>query len=138
MPNDAEALRALAEVYQEDDRLTDAMLLQRRAVALDPNAVGGYLQLMTRLQLMRDYKAAQRVLEQAARLDSVSTSIPVYRALLELAATGNFERVNELAEANDDTETRIGFVYYRGDLDEAIRLLRQSPEWSVSNHGEAA
>ncbi|GAC1631243.1 MAG: hypothetical protein NVS9B10_24460 [Nevskia sp.] len=138
LPNDAPTLNAIGELYQEQGRLGDALLSQRRALELEPQFFSAYLALVSTLELMRDYDGALRVLDRAAKVEPKSLALPIYRARLLLASTGDVDRVKALMKDIDYAPAQERLAYYTGDIEESMRQVRRLPDWSDSNYGAAA
>ena len=94
-PNDAEALRLMAEVLSRLDRHADAETLLVHAIALDPAHDGARFILAN--TLFRQQKAAE-ALPHIERLLAIDASAPAYRNLLAacLSLVGDFDRVIEV------------------------------------------
>lgn len=136
MPNDAATLTAMGALYQQQDKLAEALAYQRRAVELDPRSMPSYLAAMSTLELMRNYDGAGRLLDALAKVEPKSQVIPIYRARLALARGDAAEARRQLPQISYAPALEK-LAYYLGDVDEVIRQIKRQPEWQDSHSGAA-
>ncbi len=137
MPNDAETLNAIGTVYREQDRLSDALVALRRAAEMAPRSVDAQLNVISVLELMRNYPAAETALDRIAAIEPDSQLLPVYRARLALVQ-GDQAKAREWMTKITYAPALEQLHYYLGDLDEAIRQIKRQPEWQDNGTGAAA
>lgn len=137
MPNDVATLTGLGAVYQEQDRLADALMCQRRAMELDPRSMPAYLAVIATQEMLRDYESASKVVDALERLAPKSQVVPIYRARLALAR-GDAATARAQMKRIDFAPALEKLAYYLGDLDEANRQILRQPEMQQTGNGAAA
>ena len=139
MPNDEDSLTAVSRVYQEQDRLGDALLNQRRAIEIAPKSIDTYVWLEMTLELMRDYEGALQLIDRAQTVEPDNVFMKIARPRVLLISSGDFTKIQPLLKDLDGYPRVLEqFAYYAGDLDEAMRQLRREPEWQGSTIGAAS
>lgn len=142
LPNDAEALLAVAAIQRRQGKWAESTASFKRAAQLDPKSSWVLQNLAVNYQALRQYDDAQKTYERGLELAPQSVGLMSMKSQLALLWKGDLgEGETQLARvpAGFDpsgmvTQARIGYLIFRREFGEALKLLQTLPGPTV--HGE--
>lgn len=128
----AEIDNMLAEAYEGSRETQNAIDALRRAIALAPDDVSGYLEFASICIDHQDYPAALKVIEAGIQASPASDQLFFERGILYAVqdnfklAEADFKKASELSPGKDANYKGLGILYLEsGNAEEAVATLKR-------------